>query len=52
MLGFQSEAQEYQRHNSQADVGPKQAAAFLAACDQQQVLEQMPVNEFTDFWHL
>jgi len=32
--------------------GPKQAAAILAACDCQQVLEEMPVNEFMDLWYL
>lgn len=32
--------------------GPKQAAAILAACDSQQALEEMPVNEFMDLWFL
>lgn len=32
--------------------GPKQAAVILAACDCQQVLEDMPVNEFMDLWYL
>ncbi|MEJ6655883.1 MAG: 2-methylcitrate dehydratase, partial [Pseudomonas sp.] len=32
--------------------GPKQAAAILAACDSQQTLEEMPVNEFMDLWYL
>ena len=32
--------------------GPKQAAVILAACDSQQALEEMPVNEFMDLWYL